>query len=230
MYTSSFSNLEDFNNFLSRFDDPSKTILLTKDVHALVSLKQFDFLRTLLDNDIDTYQDSISSFLSEYTGPFPNEVTNIDSYRAIHEATYSSSESSTVTHRLFPYSKQKFIETFMYDMFPSFRNDLYTYLTNNLILFKQIGSGAGSSVIIKTYKPTNQTIIDEINSFCSIDSQVQSINSTISKVSSVLQKQNLDIQFMNEYISKLENLVTTLSNQLENERKQGVNGFYRTWH
>jgi peptidoglycan hydrolase CwlO-like protein len=118
----------------------------------------------------------------------------------------------------------------MYDMFPSYRNDLYTYLTNNLILLKQIGSGAGSSVIIKTYKPTNQTIIDEINSFCSIDSQVQSINSTISKVSSVLQKQNLDIQFMNEYISKLENLVTTLSNQLESERKQGVNGFYRTWH
>jgi hypothetical protein len=35
---------------------------------------------------------------------------------------------------------------------------------------------------------------------------------------------------MNAYIVELEDLVAELKSQLDDERKQGVNGYHRTWH
>lgn len=230
MYLSSFNDVDHFNSFLSRFNDPVNTLSFDKDINCLVSLKDFNFIRSLLNQTDQQRSQLIQEYFQNYSNDIPSPYGDIESYRQNQNAIFLSTPYHGTSYRLFPYSKTKFLETFMADMLPSFKSDLYSYLTDDLFLFKQIGSGSGSSIIVKVFTCDSEVLLKNINSQCSISSQVSNIKTALSSIVDVLEKQNLDISYMNQYISQLESTLLDLSTQLEHEKKQGVNGFYRTWH
>lgn len=230
-----FDSLEDFNNFYTNRLISSNNILkVDKNVFVLSTLKEFVPLREVLSANLSTPQ--LRSQAVEYKlAQLIEENTNLGNQEKLNEIqilkeNYSTSEYNAIQHYIYPYSRTLFITSFFSDFIPSFSSDFYAYASNKLSIFRQIGSGHGQSVIFKNYNITSQSIVDNINISCSIVSQIDSVTETISKVDSIISKQNSDVQYMNAYITELEDLVADLKSQLDNERKQGVNGYHRTWH
>lgn len=230
-----FDSLEDFNNFYTNRLISSNNILkVDKNVFVLSTLKEFVLLREVISANLSTPQ--LRSQAVEYKlSQLIEENTNLGNQEKLDEIqiikeNYSTSEYNAIEHYIYPYSRTLFITSFFSDFIPSFSSDFYAYASNKLSIFRQIGSGHGQSVILKNYNITSQSIVDNINISCSIVSQIDSVTETISKVDSIISKQNSDVQYMNAYITELEDLVADLKSQLDNERKQGVNGYHRTWH
>ena len=230
-----FDSLEDFNNFYTNRLVSSNNILkLDKSVFVLFNLKQFSLLREVISANLSTSERSqaVQYKLSEFIDlnkDLGGQEKLIDEVQILKE-NYSTSEYNAVEHYIYPYSRTLFITSFFSDFIPSFSSDFYAYASNKLSIFRQIGTGHGQSVILKNYNIASQSIVDNINLSCSIVSQIDSVTETISKVDSIISKQNSDVQYMNAYITELENLVADLKSQLDDERKQGVNGYHRTWH
>jgi len=230
-----FESLEDFNNFYAqRLISSNKLLKIDKSVFVLFSLKDFTSLRDILSQNHSTLelrsqaaQNQLSEIIELNT--ISGDQDKLNEIQILKE-NYDTSEYAAMDYYIYPFSKTLFISSFFSDFIPSFSSDFYSYAINKLSVFRQIGSGYGQSVIVKNYNATSQSIIDNINLSCSIASQVDSVSETISKMHSIVSKQNNDLQFMNNYISELEALVAELKSQLDNERKQGVNGYYRTWH
>lgn len=230
-----FDSLEDFNNFYTNRLICSTNILkLDKSVFVLLNLKQFSLLREVISADLSTTERSqaVEYKLSEFIDAnkdLGGQEKLIDEIQILKE-NYSVSEYNAVEHYIYPYSRTLFMTSFFSDFIPSFSSDFYTYASNKLSIFRQIGTGHGQSVVLKNYNIASQSIVDNINLSCSIVSQIDSVTETISKVDSIISKQNSDLQYMNAYIVELEDLVADLKSQLDDERKQGVNGYHRTWH
>ena len=230
-----FDSLEDFNNFYTNRLVSSNNILkLDKSVFVLFNLKQFSLLREVISANLSTSERSqaVEYKLSEFIDAnkdLGGQEKLIDEVQILKE-NYSTSEYNAVEHYIYPYSRTLFITSFFSDFIPSFSSDFYAYASNKLSIFRQIGTGHGQSVILKNYNIASQSIVDNINLSCSIVCQIDSVTETISKVDSIISKQNNDVQYMNAYIAELEDLVADLKSQLDDERKQGVNGYHRTWH
>lgn len=230
-----FDSLEDFNNFYTNQLISSTNILkLDKSVFVLLNLKEFSLLREVISANLSAPElsQAVEYKLSEFietNKDLGGQEKLIDEIQILKE-NYSTSEYNAVQHYIYPYSRTLFMTSFFSDFIPSFSSDFYAYASNKLSIFRQIGTGHGQSVILKNYNITSQSIIDSINLSCSIVSQIDSVTETISKVDSIISKQNSDVQYMNAYIAELEDLVADLKSQLDDERKQGVNGYHRTWH
>lgn len=230
-----FESMDDFNDFYkNRLITSDKLIKIDSSVYTLFTLKEFSSLRNIVyDNvsDSELRSQALSNALSQLieTNTEDGNTEKLSEIQILQD-NYSNSEYATIDHYIYPFSRTLFISSFFSDFIPSFSSDFYAYATNKLSIFRQIGSGHGQSVILKNYNITSQSIVDNINLSCSIVSQIDSVSETISKVDSIISKQNNDVEFMNNYINELEQLVAELKTQLDNERKQGVNGYYRTWH
>lgn len=230
-----FDSLEDFNDFYTnRLVSSSNILKLDRSVFVLFNLKQFSLLREVISANLSTSERSqaVEYKLSEFIDAnkdLGGQEKLIDEIQILKE-NYSTSEYNAVEHYIYPYSRTLFMTSFFSDFIPSFSSDFYTYASNKLSIFRQIGTGHGQSVVLKNYNIASQSIVDNINLSCSIVSQIDSVTETISKVDSIIFKQNSDVQYMNAYITELENLVADLKSQLDDERKQGVNGYHRTWH
>jgi len=230
-----FDSLEDFNNFYTnRLISSTNILKLDKSVFVLLNLKKFSLLREVISANLSAPElsQAVEYKLSEFietNKDLGGQEKLIDEIQILKE-NYSTSEYNAVQHYIYPYSRTLFMTSFFSDFIPSFSSDFYAYASNKLSIFRQIGTGHGQSVILKNYNITSQSIIDSINLSCSIVSQIDSVTETISKVDSIISKQNSDVQYMNAYIAELEDLVADLKSQLDDERKQGVNGYHRTWH
>jgi len=230
-----FDSLEDFNNFYTNRLVSSNNILkVDESVFVLFNLKEFIPLRDVVSSNLPTIEDRARAASYKLTQIIETNTTlanqdKLDQIQTLKE-DYTALDYDAITHYIYPYSRTLFISSFLSDFIPSFSLDFYAYASNKLSIFRQIGSGHGQSIIFKHYSINSQSVIDNLNLSCSITSQIDSVSETISKVDSILSKQNEDIQFMNAYITELETLVGVLRSQLENERKQGVNGYHRTWH
>ena len=230
-----FDSLEDFNNFYTnRLISSTNILKLDKSVFVLLNLKEFSLLREVISANLSAPElsQAVEYKLSEFietNKDLGGQEKLIDEIQILKE-NYSTSEYNAVQHYIYPYSRTLFMTSFFSDFIPSFSSDFYAYASNKLSIFRQIGTGHGQSVILKNYNITSQSIIDSINLSCSIVSQIDSVTETISKVDSIISKQNSDVQYMNAYIAELEDLVADLKSQLDDERKQGVNGYHRTWH
>lgn len=230
-----FDSLEDFNNFYTnRLISSTNILKLDKSVFVLLNLKEFSLLREVISANLSASElsQAVEYKLSEFietNKDLGGQEKLIDEIQILKE-NYSTSEYNAVQHYIYPYSRTLFMTSFFSDFIPSFSSDFYAYASNKLSIFRQIGTGHGQSVILKNYNITSQSIIDSINLSCSIVSQIDSVTETISKVDSIISKQNSDVQYMNAYIAELEDLVADLKSQLDDERKQGVNGYHRTWH
>ena len=230
-----FDSLEDFNNFYTnRLISSTNILKLDKSVFVLLNLKEFSLLREVISANLSALElsQAVEYKLSEFietNKDLGGQEKLIDEIQILKE-NYFTSEYNAVQHYIYPYSRTLFMTSFFSDFIPSFSSDFYAYASNKLSIFRQIGTGHGQSVILKNYNITSQSIIDSINLSCSIVSQIDSVTETISKVDSIISKQNSDVQYMNAYIAELEDLVADLKSQLDDERKQGVNGYHRTWH
>jgi hypothetical protein len=230
-----FDSLEDFNNFYTnRLISSTNILKLDKSVFVLLNLKEFSLLREVISANLSAPElsQAVEYKLSEFietNKDLGGQEKLIDEIQILKE-NYSTSEYNAIQHYIYPYSRTLFMTSFFSDFIPSFSSDFYAYASNKLSIFRQIGTGHGQSVVLKNYNITSQSIVDNINLSCSIVSQIDSVTETIAKVDSIISKQNNDVQYMNAYIVELENLVADLKSQLDDERKQGVNGYHRTWH
>lgn len=235
MLKSQFDSIEDFNTFYNnRLISSNKVLKVDASVFTLFSVKEYTSLREVTQGNIQTIelrneaaQTKLNEIIDSHTlAGNDHQLAEIQ----VLQDTFTSSDYATANHYIYPYSRTLFLSSFFSDFIPSFSTDFYSCATTKLSIFRQIGSGHGQSVIFKDYNISAVSVLDSINASCSITSQISSVSETISKIDSIVSKQNNDIQFMNNYISELETLVSELKSQLDIERKQGVNGYHRTWH
>jgi hypothetical protein len=144
--------------------------------------------------------------------------------------SYNNSLYSNDDYWIYPFSKKKFVETFFQDFMPSFQTELVSYLTDKLPAFQQIGAGSGSAIIIRDVNINSQVLLDDINNACSLESKIKTLSSALITAEKILNSQAADIDFLNNHIEDLSRAIYNLSHELDKERKQGMNGYYKTWH
>jgi hypothetical protein len=229
MFLSSFSDAEQFNNFISEIISSPYVVNYDKHVHTAFSHKQYEIVRsTLATADYDQRIRDIQSLFLSFNSSVSQEDLNTSISLAIE--SYNNSPYSLGDYYVYPFSKKKFIEVYFSSFMPSFKADLFTYLSDKFSVFTQIGSGSGSAILIKKVVVTSQAVIDDINSSCSLHSRVASISSALSTAVKVIDSQKDDIDFLNAHIDDLMKVIIDVNKELDQERKQGMNGYYKTWH
>lgn len=227
-----FRNILHFNAFYRSIVDHNHLTKVDDAIFILMKYKHFDIIRASLsiENEDERYLFLQNGFLSAENATPSVLPTELHNQIVLSEQTYHASEYVASPHKIYPYSKTKFLETFFADFVPSFRSRLLDYLVEKLGIVRQVGSGSGSAIIVKEYEATNNTLFDDINAYCSISHQSKDVIASISALENLIVNQNKDIEYLNNYINTLEQTLLTVSKELDEERKQGVNGFYRTWH
>lgn len=227
-----FRNILHLNDFYRSITSHNHLTKIDDATFILMKYKHFDIIRASLSiQDVDErYTFMQNGFLSAENAT-PSVASNeLENQILLSEQTYHASEYASSVHRIYPYSKNKFLETFFSDFVPSFRSRLLEYLTDKMGIVRQIGSGSGSAIIVKDYEATSGTLFEDINSYCSISYQSKDLLSSVSALENLILNQNKDIEYLNNYINTLEQALLNVSRELDEERKQGINGFYRTWH
>lgn len=233
MFLSSFNNTDEFNSLISSIVNNENVLPMDEHVYVAMSFKYYDILRSVLsttnvDERATTIQNMFLTFEANNPSCASDDLerliqTHIDAYRV--SEYYQSGQ-----YYIYPYSKQKFIEAYFSSLMPSFQSELYSYLTTTAPVFKQIGAGGGSAIIIKNFSTTSQSFIDSINSACSLTPKIKQVGSILSTIEKVMTNQSKDIDFLNKYIDDLEKALLHVTEELDKERKQGINGYHRTWH
>lgn len=230
MFKSSFKTIDQFNSFIDGIISSPHVIPYDQHAYIVAHHKNYEILRsTLAIPDYDQRVKDIQNIFLTFECNNHDQST-VHSNILLALDSYNNSLYSNDDYWIYPFSKKKFVETFFQDFMPSFRNELVTYLTDRLPAFQQIGAGSGSAVIIRDVNINSQVLLDDINNSCSIESKVKSLSAALATAEKIINNQATDITFLNEHIQTLNTAIYNISYELDKERKQGMNGYYRTWH
>lgn len=230
MFISSFDTTDRFNNFIDNIISSPYVIPYDEHAYIVTQYKNYEILRSTLETqDYDQRVKDIQNlFLAFECNKLDQHV--VHSNILLASESYRSSQYSTDEYWIYPFSKKKFIETFFIGLMPSFQSELLTYLTDKLPVFQQVGSGSGAAIIIKNLNVTSQVLLDDINNNCSLQSKIKTLSSSLLLAEKILNNQTNDIDFLNDRIKVLNEAILHISQELDQERKQGMNGYYKTWH
>jgi len=230
MFISSFDTTDRFNNFIDNIISSPYVIPYDEHAYIVTQYKNYEILRSTLETqDYDQRVKDIQNlFLAFECNKFDQQV--VHSNILLASESYRSSQYSTDEYCIYPFSKKKFIETFFIGLMPSFQSELISYLTDKLPVFQQVGSGSGAAIIIKNLNVTSQVLLDDINNNCSLHSKIKTLSSSLLLAEKILNNQTNDIDFLNDRIKVLNEAILHISQELDQERKQGMNGYYKTWH
>ena len=202
MFISSFSDSQSFNSFYQNIINSQSFIPIDKDIFILMEFKSKNILKSLtsMPNDSSRKSSLQNMFLDERQGS--NSQTQVFEDSTLHrdillaESLYESSEFISGNYYLYPFSRQKFMEEFFSVLLPSFAVDLMDYLMNKFPLIRQIGSGYGSAIILKSNVIENQALIEDINSYCSIDLKSKNLFQNLGSIESIINSQNKNIEYL----------------------------------
>ncbi len=230
MFISSFDTTDRFNNFIDNIISSPYVTPYDEHAYIVTQYKNYEILRSTLETqDYDQRVKDIQNlFLAFECNKLDQQV--VHSNILLASESYRSSQYSTDKYWIYPFSKKKFIETFFIGLMPSFQSELITYLTDKLSIFQQVGSGSGTAIIIKNFNVTSQVLLDDINNNCSLQSKIKTLSSSLLLAEKILNNQTNDIDFLNDRIKVLNEAILHISQELDQERKQGMNGYYKTWH
>lgn len=230
MFISSFDTTDQFNTFID--DIISNPFVIPYDEHAYIVAqhKSFEILRSTI--NISNYDERIKSIKNIFLSFECNKLdsSTVHSNILLSSESYRNSQYSSDDYWIFPFSKKKFVETFFSSFMPSFQAELINYLTDKFPIFQQVGAGSGTAIIIKDLKISSQVLLDDVNNTCSLQSKVKTLASALVTAEKILNNQTSDIEFLNNHIKTLNQAILQISKELDQERKQGMNGYYKTWH
>jgi len=231
MFISSFATTDQFNGFIDEIISSPYVIPFDEHAYVVTQHKNYEILRsTLTTQDYNQRVKDIQNLFLAFECNKLDQQTVHSNILLASESYRSSQYSSVDEYWIYPFSKKKFIETFFTGLMPSFQSELISYLTDKLPVFQQVGAGSGSAVIIKDLNINSQVLLDDINNTCSLHSKIKTLSNALVLAEKVLNNQTNDIDFLNHHIETLNQTILYISQELDKERKQGMNGYYKTWH
>lgn len=227
MIRTSFPDINSFNTFYQNIIDDPRCLEIDLHVYTLIEFKEKSILRTMTSMP-DTHSRITAvqnMFLDSHSG---EDQALLSSQISSKMAAYTASQySSDCRYYIYPYNKQSFMNDFFSEFLPSFSGDLFNYLTNKLPILSMKGTAA---VILKSYEVKDQSIVDDINNYCSLQNKINLLVENLQDIQRIISTQNKDIEHLTQYSNSLQDSLDEAINALDTEKKQGINGYYRTWH